>query len=55
MREPMREFWALSRNSVSLPWVVFPNGMLPKLVPSPLPGAVLRQTLVRSMNPTGVM
>src|SRR5262252_9469495 len=51
----MREFWALIRNSLLFPFTAVLYGMLPKLVPMPLPGLVDRNRAVKSMKPTGVI
>src|SRR5258707_716850 len=54
-RRPIREFCSLSLLSVRFPLVVVEKGMLPKLVPIPVPGFVERFTLVKSAKPMGVM
>src|SRR5437762_1727096 len=51
----MREFAALNLFSLSRPVTVLLYGMLPKFVCRLVPALVLRQVLVRSIKPTGVI
>src|ERR1700733_12801806 len=51
----MREFCALILSSESRPSTALLYGKFPKLVCKLLALSVLRQVLVKSMNPTGVM
>src|SRR5436305_841924 len=55
MRKPSREFCGLKRNSDSFALATLLYGMLPKLLPIPLPASLSRKTAVTSRKPIGIM